>query len=121
MSSLQADSSRVFSGAIAFAIANRLEMTLQTHHSEALRVLLAAQLADIKDATLTDDNVESLLLTCGDSMLLAALDLIDSNEGAITHRVLRHMLNSHCSVAHSRLAQSTSVSGVIDFAPQWHL
>ena len=104
MGTLRPHSSREFSGDIAFAVAKRLEMTLQTHHSEALRVLLAAQLADIKDATLTDDNVESLLLTCGDSMLLAALDLIDSNEGAITQFVLRLTLNDHCSVAHLRFA-----------------
>lgn len=50
-------------------------------HVSILSDLLTAQLAEIRDNQLTDDNIESLLLTCGDSMLLAALDLVDSKEG----------------------------------------
>ena len=50
-------------------------------HTRELKQVLFSQLDCIKDNKITDDVIESLLLTCGDSMLLAALDLIDSNEG----------------------------------------
>lgn len=51
-------------------------------HTPELRRILFSQLSNIKPASRLDDEViESLLLTCGDSMLLAALDLIDAQEG----------------------------------------
>jgi hypothetical protein len=49
--------------------------------SRELERVIRSQLNDIKDGHLGDETIESLLLTCGDSMLLAALDLIDSREG----------------------------------------
>lgn len=55
--------------------------TNTVHHSRELRTLLRAQLSGIVDGQLDHATIESLLTTCGDSTLLAALDLIDSNEG----------------------------------------
>ena len=54
----------------------------QKSHSRQLADVLFSQLEAITDKQLTDEMIESLLLSCGDSMLLASLDLIDSNEGA---------------------------------------
>jgi hypothetical protein len=55
-------------------------MTKKTHVG-ALADVLFAQINAIQNKTLTDEAIEGLLLLCGDGMLLAALDLIDSNEG----------------------------------------
>lgn len=68
-----------------------LTARLQVHHPEqmsqdhlkALRRVLFSQLDTIQGKTLSEDVVESLLLTCGDSMLLAALDLVDSADGML--------------------------------------
>ncbi len=51
-------------------------------HRSELKTLLFSQLDAIENHKLTDELIESLCLACGDSMLLAALDLIDSKEGA---------------------------------------
>jgi hypothetical protein len=53
----------------------------QQQHLKTLRRVLFSQLATIQGKTLTEETVESLLMTCGDSMLLAALDLVDSADG----------------------------------------
>lgn len=53
----------------------------QQQHLKVLRRVLFSQLATIQGKTLTEETVESLLMTCGDSMLLAALDLVDSADG----------------------------------------
>lgn len=50
-------------------------------HLLALKRVLLSQLDAIQNRNLSEDNIESLLLTCGDSMLLAALDLVDSADG----------------------------------------
>jgi hypothetical protein len=50
-------------------------------HLSTLRRVLFSQLHTIQGKTLSEETVESLLLTCGDSMLLAALDLVDSADG----------------------------------------
>ena len=55
-------------------------MVMRIAYGELERVI-RSQLNEIKDGHLSDETIESLLLTCGDSMLLAALDLIDSREG----------------------------------------
>ena len=55
-------------------------MVMRMPYRELERVI-RSQLNEIKDGHLSDETIESLLLTCGDSMLLAALDLIDSREG----------------------------------------
>ena len=44
--------------------------------------VIFSQLDAFRDNQLSDEIIESLLLSCGDRMLLACLDLIDSNEGA---------------------------------------
>jgi hypothetical protein len=56
---------------------------MSRQHIQALRRVLFAQLATIQDTKLSEEVIESLLLTCGDSMLLAALDLIDSADGKL--------------------------------------
>lgn len=50
-------------------------------HIKTLRRVLFSQLQGVQGQTLSEETVESLLLTCGDSMLLAALDLVDSADG----------------------------------------
>lgn len=50
-------------------------------HLQTLRRVLFSQLHTIQGKVLTEETVESLLLTCGDGMLLAALDLVDSADG----------------------------------------
>lgn len=52
-----------------------------TDHLDALRRILFSQLNAIQNRSLSEETVESLLLVCGDSMLLAALDLVDSGDG----------------------------------------
>lgn len=55
----------------------------EVSHSLALQRVLFSQLAAIEGNKLSEEDVESLLLICGDSMLLAALDLVDSNDGEL--------------------------------------
>lgn len=50
-------------------------------HLDSLRRILFSQLNTIQNRSLSEETVESLLLVCGDSMLLAALDLVDSGDG----------------------------------------
>lgn len=60
-----------------------------------LRHVLFSQLDTIQDRRLSDETVEALLTICGDSMLLAALDLVDSADGELTASVEWHPDTEH--------------------------
>lgn len=94
---------------VSFLTVRTTNMVMPTSSRELERVI-RSQLDETKDARLSDHLIESLLLTCGDSMLLAALDLIDSREG----KFVPAQAQCHCWIlANAGLMRSLDVGGSV--------
>lgn len=87
----------------------------QKSHTTKLGAVLYSQLDSIQNNELSDALIESLHLSCGDSMLLASLDLIDSNEGVSMPRILViDRANLTFSLKDRDARRKSIVSGSID-------